>query len=337
MPRTLPSYAWWRPLVALAVTGVGMVIGQTIVMVIAIGIEVATGSMTLTDQAIWDWLDRTMVLDAARPGDLAVTLLLLAAIIPSVYLGYRVAGLRPIGQVASIAFHLRWRWLLACGAVAAVTIAVQLGLGIGVGLASGEQIEPAWTPAPTLALSVLVILALVPLQAAAEEYAFRGLIVQAVGSWLPKRSWWTLALLALVSTLPFVFGHFYDAWGLADVGIFALAVLWLTLRTGGLEAAIALHVANNVGVFLLLASGALGTTAQAESGGSLAGVLVTTITSIGYCWVVETMASRRGLARFSPWPVKGSSRPLDVPMPTVPAPTMPTAPSASVYPWSGAL
>ncbi len=49
----------------------------------------------------------------------------------------------------------------------------------------------------------------------------------------------------------FVLGHGYDIWGAASVGMFAIVAAWLTWRTGGLEAAISLHIVNNVLIFLL--------------------------------------------------------------------------------------
>lgn len=310
-----PRYAWWRPLLALAITGVVLVVGQVVVFGIGFAIAAATGAAEVSPDGLMNWITGMLELDAARPLDLAVTLASLGVLIPGVYLGYRLAGMRPVGVVASVALRLRWRWLRVCAVAAVVTIVVSLGMSMGLGLLAGEAIEPRWTPWPTLVVSVLVILALVPFQAAAEEYVFRGQLVQALGSWLPGGRWWSRVLIVLLPTVAFVLGHVYNVWGLLDVGAFALAAMWLTLRTGGLEASIALHVANNVGVFLLLASGVTGATSQEESGGSLIGVLITAITSIGYCWVVDVLARRRGVARFSPWPARGSTAPLAIAQP----------------------
>ena len=116
-------------------------------------------------------------------------------------------------------------------------------------------------------------------------------------------------------TLAFVFSHGYGVWGQLDVGVFALAAMWVTLRTGGLEAAIALHVINNVVVFTMLASGALGSTVNGAEGGSLAGVLITAITSIGFCWVVDVLARRGGIERTSSWPEREAAAPLPIALP----------------------
>lgn len=59
----------------------------------------------------------------------------------------------------------------------------------------------------------------------------------------------------MISLPLFVLGHNYDAWGLASVGVFAAVTTWLTWRTDGLEAAVALHAVNNMLVFTLAAFG----------------------------------------------------------------------------------
>jgi hypothetical protein len=92
----------------------------------------------------------------------------------------------------------------------------------------------------------VVVLLLVPVQAAAEEYIFRGYLMQSIGRWLRHPAFAILLPVPL-----FVLGHGYDLLGQIGVGLFAVAAGWLTWRTGGLEAAIALHVVNNLSAFLL--------------------------------------------------------------------------------------
>lgn len=72
-------------------------------------------------------------------------------------------------------------------------------------------------------------------------------------------------------------------------------------------------------VFLMLASGVMGTTVQASDGGSLVGVLLTAITLIGYACAVEVMARRRGIRRTSVWPETGSTTPPAIAMPVAAA------------------
>ncbi|WP_146197022.1 CPBP family intramembrane glutamic endopeptidase [Serinibacter arcticus] len=312
LPRTL-RWEWWRPLVALTVFGVLAVIGSVAVVGVAMVAVVLEGGAAGPAQ-LDALLDRLLAIDATDSLVLVLSLASIAVWLPAVAGALRIAGMRPIGHVSSVVLRLRWRWLLTCSVLAVATLALSLGLSFGLGALVGQNATPVWTSFDRLWLPLLIIILLVPFQAAAEEYVFRGVLVQALGSWLPRRAW-SRVIVVVVPTIAFVLSHGYGLWGLLDVGVFALAAMWVTLRTGGLEAAIALHVVNNVVVFTALASGAFGTTVNGDEGGSLAGVLITVITSIGYCWIVEILANRRGLERTSSWPERGPVAPLALPVP----------------------
>jgi membrane protease YdiL (CAAX protease family) len=93
---------------------------------------------------------------------------------------------------------------------------------------------------------LLVILTLTPLQAAGEEYVARGLLAQNIGAWFSSSR---LALLAtaLFSTALFTAAHgSADMWIVLDLAVGSFASSILVWKTGGLEAAIVLHAANNV-------------------------------------------------------------------------------------------
>ena len=84
-----------------------------------------------------------------------------------------------------------------------------------------------------------------PLQAAGEEYAFRGYLLQAIGA-LTRRAWIALVLTSLL----FAMAHGLQNFPLFfDRFMFGLIAGWLVIRTGGLEAGIALHVLNNLLAF----------------------------------------------------------------------------------------
>ncbi|CAM5341473.1 hypothetical protein SGRIM128S_04708 [Streptomyces griseomycini] len=111
------------------------------------------------------------------------------------------------------------------------------------GSASAEP--AAWVGLRQFLTSLAVLAVFVPLQAAAEEYVFRGWLTQAVGAFL--RSPW---LAVLPQAALFATAHGWGTtWGFTDLLLFGLVTGWLTIRTGGLEAAIALHVLNNLLAF----------------------------------------------------------------------------------------
>ncbi|MFT3875096.1 MAG: type II CAAX endopeptidase family protein [Propioniciclava sp.] len=180
------------------------------------------------------------------PFGFVVTHLGLAVLIPlSWALVLFVHRVRP-GYLSSVTGRLRWRWLgistaVGFGALWLVLIVQNLTSPGG----------PSWalTPQPGAWAFLAVMLLTTPLQAAAEEYFFRGYLMQALGS-LVRTPWFGIIASAAVFTA------FHPSTNLAIVvDRFAFGVLagWLVVRTGGLEAGIGAHIANNVSAFGLAA------------------------------------------------------------------------------------
>jgi len=288
--RAQPDYRWWRPLVAVAVAaGAILVTNVSLTLMLLPTLVAEHGVEALADPSL---LARAAQLDTGAPLNLLILLGSIALWSPCVLLGLMAAGIRPIGLVHSVEGRIRWRWLLACLWPAAVVVAVSvLGGSVAVPVLLGERLDAPSTPPVTLLLSLLVIVLVVPLQSAAEEYVFRGLLMQTLGSWI------AFPLVALiVPTALFTFGHLYDVWGLIDVAVFGLVSAWLAWRTGGLEAGIALHTMNNVILMSLLATGVLGGTAVGtETGGPLA-LLPNLVMEAAYVLLVLWQGKRMRLA-----------------------------------------
>lgn len=100
-------------------------------------------------------------------------------------------------------------------------------------------------------------------------------------------------IVIALPTVAFAAGHIYDVWGLAAVGLLGVLAAWLTWRTGGLEAAIGIHVANNLIVFALMTSGAAGDTAQTADGAGPAG-LIGSVVGLGLYLGLAMRIFRRG-------------------------------------------
>jgi hypothetical protein len=95
-------------------------------------------------------------------------------------------------------------------------------------------------------LLLLMVLISTPVQAAGEEYLFRGLLMQNVGAWF-RHPTVALVMTTALSTGLFAAAHgSSDVWVLLDLAVFALANCILIWRTGGIEAAVVLHAANNM-------------------------------------------------------------------------------------------
>jgi membrane protease YdiL (CAAX protease family) len=137
----------------------------------------------------------------------------------------------------SVSPGVRWRFLLAC---------FLAGLVVLVGLQFILSGVPVLKPQNGIAGFVVAILVTSPIQAAAEEVFFRGYLTQALGL-VSRRQWFPVVGSALMFALfhgvqnPPLFFHRFS------FGFIMGALVW---RTGGLEASIGVHVANNLGAFL---------------------------------------------------------------------------------------
>lgn len=286
LARSWPKYAWWKPLV----TGV---IAVSFYLVMAVFLAVIFFVIALLDpQGAGVPFDRLIyegVIDNSSPLILAFSLITVALMLPALVLATLIMGPRPLGLLSSVTGRLRWRWMLRLVLPAVVAFGASLVLYLLVlPPIMGDELLPPVATANTWVLLAVIVL-LVPLQATAEEYVFRGYLMQAIGGWLRHPAFAILLPVPL-----FMLGHLYDIWGLLDVGVFALFAGWLTWRTGGLEAAIVAHVVNNASIFALSAFELVDAN---TTEGSAAGVLVTALTLAAYSWFVVRAADRGEVRR----------------------------------------
>ena len=283
LARSAPKYAWWIPLVT-GLIAAAIYLGFSI----ALAVVFIAGSFLLPD-LFGDFLGSltTMRLDLGDPLILAFALGSIALMLPAVILARLIMGPRPLGLISSVAGHLRWGWLARCIPTALAVYGVFFAISfLIVDPALGAVAPSPSVTSTTLALIVLAIV-LTPLQATAEEYVFRGYLMQSIGGWLRHPLWAILLPVPL-----FAIGHNYDIWGLLDVSIFAIAAGWLTWRTGGLEAAIVAHVVNNTALFII---GAVGLSDINADSGSPFALLVTVVIMGSYSAIVLWQARRMRL------------------------------------------
>lgn len=310
-------YGWWRPLVGLVVMAVTFLVISVVVTTAALLPALLNGALDLESAES----DPAAALVSSPIGLLGVNLSL-AALIPAAILGL-LAGhqLRP-GWLHSVVGRMRWRFLFLCLLIEVGVSAVILPLsGIAGALSGGEEVaatEPlsfaAWLP------FAIVILLTTPLQAAGEEYGFRGYGLQALGAWV-RNPWFGIVVTSLLfaaahggQSLPLFLNRF----------AFGMVAGYLTVRTGGLEAAISIHVVNNL-VVLLLASA----TGQLEPSLTVSEVpWSVTIIDIGgmvlYAVAALWLAKRMGLDRLTA---------VSPPRPPAPTPPAGTLQPAAPIPW----
>jgi len=236
-----PLYRWWKPLLCLllVVPLAGILMGVAIVPVIVAGlISGAPDLVEYTTRATTD------IANLGPVGFIYLNLTLIVLIPASGLSIWIVHGIRP-RYLSSVAGGIRWGWLLRCVAVLLPLWALYTALGV--------LVEPFTSPRPDHWIALLVIvLVMTPLQAAGEEFFFRGWIMQNVGAWFARPTVGLVASL-IVSAVAFSAAHLSpDPWVLGTIACLAVASGLAAWRTGGLEAGIAMHAVNNVLTFFVV-------------------------------------------------------------------------------------
>ncbi|WP_203780440.1 CPBP family intramembrane glutamic endopeptidase, partial [Paractinoplanes rishiriensis] len=307
-----PAHRWWRTLLGTlfivvggAVVAIGVLLAVTLSAAIAGRPENADGLPSFGVHT-----------------DLALAFVTIALLLPLVLFAARWIQGRPAGTVSSVTGRLRWRWLLTCLPVAAAAIVVVLSGGATLAWLTGEDLGldggvVGWAP---FLVSMSVLILVVPAQAAAEEYVTRGWLLQAVGAWC-RSPWLPITVQAVVFAALHGWG---TPWGFADLVVFGAVAGWLTVRTGGLEAAIALHVANNLISSVLAA--AFGELTLDETAADMPWQFfaVDVPALLTFAAVIAWLARRKKIATLSP-PTPPPAPQFPPPPAYMPYPATPTA------------
>jgi membrane protease YdiL (CAAX protease family) len=277
------NYRWWRSLLGLV-----LLVGFFAAMTLIVQLATVVADAARTGRTFGESLDRFAV--ELDPLLLLGMNLSLAVMIPAAGLAIFLAHRLRFGWLSSVVGRLRWGLLARMtGLALLVTIGFTVASSFLPG--DGEMLEAP----PTVSLSTwltfaAVILLTTPLQAAAEEYAFRGYAMQALSAWF--RSPWVGAVL---TSLVFAFAHGSQNVPLfLDRFAFGLIACWLVVRTGGLEAAIALHVVNNVLIFLAAAAFDEVDDALAVSAIPWAFVVLDVVQMLIFAWLATRSVRKRG-------------------------------------------
>jgi membrane protease YdiL (CAAX protease family) len=303
------TYRWWRPVLGLVLLGVGFILVLPLLTlpILIVGVLIQGGKEDFLDQFL-----QAGTLEKLTPAGLLYLNVTLASLILLTWGLVRfLHNLRP-RWLASVMPKLRWKFLFACLGLALVALIAQIAVSVVV--PAGDSTEPlkANPVNGTTIAMLLIVLLTTPLQSAGEEYAFRGYMLQALGS-LFRRRWVTL----LVTATLFAVAHglqnpplFFDRFA------FGFIAAWLVIRTGGLEAGIALHVLNNYLAFgTAILFGDVSATLNVTEV-SWWNIPVTVVQSLVYVALVLWLARKMGLRNTT--------------QPPLPAP--PAAPPGSALP-----
>jgi len=160
------------------------------------------------------------------------------------YLSVRFLHRRPFLSLLTAAPSFNWRRMVV-GFAAWTALAAVAGL---VGCMLYPQAYKFVPPGPEFFAWLPLIFLMTPVQCAAEEFFFRGYLLQAFGKKI-KNIW----IAAFVNGLCFMLPHMFNpevSYGIVPMALcyFSVGFIFalIVLRTGGLEMAIGAHIANNL-------------------------------------------------------------------------------------------
>lgn len=287
------NYRWWKPVVGVVALIAGVLAAHVAMLPV-----LALAVWALESGDFVDNLGKAASFEVVGPAALLYLNLALGSSILVAWLVMRVLHRMRPRWLTSVVPKMRWKLLVVCLGLSVLALIAQVVVSVVISLlvpAEGETGLPTeLNPITgTTVLIAIIVLLTTPLQAAGEEYVFRGYLLQAVGS-LSGSKW----LALLVTALLFAMAHGVQNFPLFfDRFMFGLIAGWLVIRTGGLEAAIALHVLNNFLAFgvALAVSDLTETLTTAEV--SWWNVPVTLTQSATYALLVVLVARRMNLQR----------------------------------------
>lgn len=219
---------WWKPLMLIAVLPLALVTLQVLLYQIVGVIEGSDDPLSATFTPL-RFLAANMSIGAT--GLLAIVLLVWMTGAPwrSLISSPRAVDARRLG-----------RYLIGA--------ALLVGAGIGV-VALVAPDAPGWTAFAVTGTTIAMLVAIVlttPLQAAGEELLFRSAVLPAAASWV-RAVRPALAVGLVVSSLGFAAVHgSTDPWLFGYYVVIGICTGLMAIISGGVEAPVAFHVANNV-------------------------------------------------------------------------------------------
>jgi membrane protease YdiL (CAAX protease family) len=180
-------------------------------------------------------------MDLANPWQSVMSLGSIAAMIPALWLASGIVRDRPFSSYSSARGGWSSKVFWKAFPVAFVCISVPILIDELVYKHNIDNFQMKFTLA-----SFAVVTILGPLQCIAEEYAFRGLLMQTFGSWF------RLPIIAVIlQSVIFALMHPYNTIG--QIGIFVSGCVFaFSAWTGrGIEVSSAYHIANNMTIFYM--------------------------------------------------------------------------------------
>jgi len=237
-PAMFPKYKWFKPIL-VALISFGFYLLFSIVLLVIVGVLAQNQGYDL-QKLLTGGYD---AMDNYSPVGALLSLGSIAIFIPALMIGNRIINYRPFSSYSSSRGGFSLGVFFKCLVVGAIVIALPIGLMEY--FSGGKTGDSRFTVLGFILCTVLGVM-----QCCAEEYVFRGLIMQAFGSWIKVP-----VIPILIQTVFFAMLHPYNLTGVIAVSIMGIALGFCAVITKGLEASCALHIANNMTAFYLTGFG----------------------------------------------------------------------------------
>ena len=305
------NYAWWKPVVGIIMVILGMVIVAPLVLmpVLMVGVAIEGGPF-------WESFQKAATLQAIGPASLLYLNLTLGSAILVTWFVMRVVHRMRPRWLTSVVPKMRWKFFFICIGLAVIALIAQVMVSVLLpGTQEADMTQEVNEFTTMTAILALIVLLTTPFQAAGEEYVFRGYLMQALGS-LFNNKW---VALVVTSTL-FASAHGVQNFPLFfDRFMFGLIAGWLVVRTGGLEAGIAMHILNNFLAFGFALTFADLSESLNVSEVGWGNIPLTLVQAGAYALLVLFVAKKMNLANMTNPPGRSPSQPATSDVAPVPS------------------
>ena len=233
-PRLFITYRWFKPLLVLLIAGAFYMIFSVLLVFAGMAGDAAMGTDVIGSvMGGYDSFDSYSAMGSL------VNLGSVACMLLALILGAEIVGDRPFSSYSSSRGGWSFRIFFACLAVCLVVCALP---NVIIALfVDGRTDVSRFTVAGFILCTILG-----PLQCVAEEYVFRGFLMQTFGSWT------RIPLIAIIlQSIAFAALHPYNTLGVILILFDGICFGLIAWYTKGLEATSALHIVNNMSAFYL--------------------------------------------------------------------------------------
>ena len=231
-PRTFDSYKWYKPLIVLVLYLIFWFLFKFSKDVITLIVGRLSGiDSDVVTAAILGEKEGYNLFSASGA---LIQIGTQALMLPSLMIAAKIVKDRPFSSYSSTNDRWNWKNFFRFTLISLIVCAIPLTLSNTIG---GGISAPIYF---TVAGFILYTL-LVPVQCIAEEYVYRGFVMQTAGSWTK------LPLIGFITQIiVFTLVHDYDIYGTIQIIVVSICFGIITYVTHGLEASSAMHMINNM-------------------------------------------------------------------------------------------